>query len=203
MILNVFLSVFTLLSGCCGDSVKLKVLDKEIHVEAEKTIISFDLKVNNGSCCNFLLYNFNNETDLAFKEELFFCNGGIAAGATIFVYNEKMEVIHARIPPIPADIDYQPITAERVQQVIGEEKVRFRNSLQVIKTGESIVFSKRIDLKNFRLTPGTYYVKILYSAGDNTINMVTEDQIAEDMKKYKAKMFKGCVSSNLVKLIVE
>jgi len=203
MLLKVFVSVLTLLNDCCQDSIRLQLLSEEIHIKSGETEISFDLKVTNDSSDSFLFYNFNSHFDLAFAEESFFCNDKIAAGTTIFVYNQKMEAIYARVAPIPDDISYQQVTDERVQQVIAEERVKFRNSLHVIKIGEQAVFTKKADLKNFRLAPGIYFIKLLYSAGDNTINMVTEDQMAEDRKKHNAEIFKGCINSNLVKLIVE
>jgi hypothetical protein len=202
MLLKVLISAITLLNDSYSDSINFHLLDEEIHVKPGGTIISFDLKVKSCSENNYLLYGFNDDVESAWREEFDYCKKSIVAGLVVFVYDQKMEGVYA-VVYISEDIRYKPITDEQVQQVIAEEKVRFRNSFQIIKPREPVVFGKKVDLRDFRLVPGTYYMKLLYYEGDNIINLVTEEQMAEDRKKYKAEIFEGCIGSNLIKLIVE
>ncbi|NBP70776.1 MAG: hypothetical protein EBR30_29665 [Cytophagia bacterium] len=182
--------------------ISIEFLSKIAYVEKSKiSTVDVGIRITNNSKKNFLLYNFRTEPDQAFFEESFYCNEEIAARPSIIIYDHNMEQIHSR-PRIPAEINYKPITEEIIEEVISMEKSKFRNALQVVSAKSSVEIPLTVNLNQFPLEPGSYFMKLVYSSGTYSFNMIGQDQVDDDKSKYDSDMFSGCVSSNMIKLVV-
>jgi hypothetical protein len=158
-------------------------------------------KLVNTSDENILLYNFNRHFEHGEFSENFFCDSVfLAAERSMYVTKSNGELM----PPtgaLPDSVHGEPISIIKRQMDLS--KTWFRNSKQVIKKGETIEFSKKINLRDFYLVaPGVFYLKLLYYQHD-VLRELTQEEIESDLREYDAYLFKGCLWSNSVKLIVE
>jgi hypothetical protein len=186
-----------------SDSIDLQIVNEEIRVKSDQAAISLELKLANNTDANLLLYNFNGPPDMAFKEESFFCNGQMSARCTIVIYDDALNPIFASIPGIPKEIEYKPISAKTLQDLLKEEQLNFREALQVVKKRGTMYFQKSVNIKHFKLTPGTYFLRLLYTSGVSNLNMLDQRSITTDESANNAEMFSGCVKSNFFKVRVE
>ncbi|GHN02520.1 hypothetical protein WSM22_40090 [Cytophagales bacterium WSM2-2] len=203
VLLNFILAGCGLIDSLHSDSLRLHVIDKEIRMKQGSTTVTFNISIVNKSDSSLLLYNFNVDPDIAFREEAFFCNSKIAARGVIFVYDYHMKDLYARKSRIHDVAGYNSMTEEKLKNKLNESRLKFRDSSQIVKRGEQLVLTKKADLKNVQLTRGIYYLKFIYSSGEYTSNMVSEKDMSEDKAKYRVRIFKGCISSGVVRLIVE
>jgi hypothetical protein len=213
---RIFLRVFILFILLeCGVSnegrfLQLALLGNEVrisHVKGKRTdpcvttCANLKFSVKNFSSDNFILYNFQRFFQLGELNDSTYCDGNGAAESIAFVYNTKNEqIMSARF--LPDSIHWKPMPMEKVLDRRELSKIWFRNTKLVIRTNESLVFSRNIDFREFDLLPGSYFVKILYYQQDVS-NYITQEQLQEDIKKYDAYLLKGCLWSNSVRLIVE
>ncbi len=145
-----------------------------------------------------MLYNFFKPFIFDCIADSTFCNGFGAAEKIIFVYNSEGRQM---IPGCPShDI------ATDAKDVIGRyerNKKQFQDSLLVAwKNGEDVEFTETIDFRDFNLEPGVYQVRALYYQYDVS-RYVSDQLVAIDERRYNAQIFKGCLWSNGVKLIVK
>lgn len=183
--------------------INIELIDKIAYVDRSKVgTVDVGIRITNNSEKNLLLYNFKTEPDQAFFEESFYCNEEIAARPSIIIYDHNMEQIHSR-PRIPPEINYKPITEEVIEEVISTEKIKFRNALQVVPAESTVELSLPVNLNQFPLEPGVYFMRLVYSSGTNSFNMISQDQVDDDKSKYESEMFSGCISSNIIKLMVK
>jgi len=183
--------------------IKIELIDKIAYVDKSKLgTVDVGIRITNNSEKNLLLYNFRTEPDQAFFEESFYCNEEIAARPSTIIYDHNMKQIDSK-PRIPHEINYKPITKEVIGEVISAEKIKFRNALQVVPAKSTVEISLPVNLNQFPLEPGVYFMRLVYSSGTNSFNMISQDQIDNDKSKYESEMFSGCISSNIIKLMVK
>jgi hypothetical protein len=212
---NLCIKIFfaCLFSSCSSSNdrgmLNLFLVNKEIRIShiRERAIDScayncgdIKFKLVNTSNENIILYDFNRFFQFAELSGAAYCDSlWGSAEKFIYLYKQNGEQV---IPTgsIPDSINWKPQALKRQFEF---EKVWFRNSKQLIKSGETIEFSQNVNFRDFYLvTPGIYNLKLLYYQ-HNVSNYVTQEQVEEDVKRYDAYFFKGCLWSNSVKLIVE
>jgi hypothetical protein len=189
---------------------QLILIDNELkinHVKGSRinpcvtTCADINFRIENSSDENYMLYNFKRFFQFGELEDSVYCDGFRVAGKCIFVYAESnKQLLSASF--LPDSIHWKPMPLEKVLNRHELSKIWFRNTKLVIRSRESLKFSYNIDFREFDLLPGIYTIKILYYQ-QNILNYITENQIEEDQEKFDAEMFKGCLWSNSVKLIVE
>jgi len=204
--MRLIFSLITIINLSCSsahpsDSVELKLSDN-VNFDKGKNVVTLSFSISNSIPRNLLLYSFHNYVDQAVFEEEFYCKNRITANLALFIYNEKSEQQFAGAY-IPDSLNYKPMPHEKLQNSLVLIKEKFRKSQQILLTNQTAEFVKQVDIKDFELEPGTYYARLLYYQGDNIVNMVTPEQIEEDQIKSHADVFKGCLWSNKVKLVIE
>jgi hypothetical protein len=90
-----------------------------------------------------------------------------------------------------------------LERQMTKSKIWFRNSIQIVKKGETLNFKQQVNLRDFNLVfPGTYKLKLLYYQQD-VLREITRQELEEDIRLNDAVLFKGCLLSNDVDLVVK
>jgi len=76
------------------------------------------------------------------------------------------------------------------------------NDKLVIKPGEKRTFFVKFNIAQLDLSPGNYFLKYNYVNGLKLKLIVDEDLLYNDEKDNNAKVFYGCIQSNLVEIKV-
>jgi hypothetical protein len=188
---------------------KLQIDDAEIHINHEKgridepcvtTCTDIKFSLINASVNNFVLYNFNTRFFYAPRADSSFCEGGTAE-RFILVYDKRGKQILAISAIVPGSIE-EPKTNDQLNDFERSIEKVFVLAKQIAKSKNSISFKERINLRNFELNPGEYYLKMVYFQ-HNISRYVTKEERQAIEEEFDAEMYKGCLWSNQVKLIVD
>ncbi len=161
--------------------------------------ISFTL--TNRSEFNWLLYNFNSNFNFGVDLDSSYCTDGGVADRVIFVYNMRNEQIRAAFV-LPDSVHGVQMSMEEVLRRHERGKTDMRKYMQVVNIGSSSEFKRVIDFREFDLMPGVYFARILFFQHDLS-KYLTEQQLRSDRIENDARVFKGCLWSNTVRLIVD
>lgn len=199
------------LTGCEKklDGLNLRVLDKEIRINHNKgkinepcatTCADVHFSLNNESDINWILYDFKSKYYYGIAADSSYCGGG-AAERVMFIYNQKNEQIFASTA-LPYNLHETQMTYDRLLDSHNQIKERFLLSKQVINSHRKVDFVQNIDFREFDLKPGVYHFKLLYFQNDVS-NYITIDQSEIDKKRFDGEIYRGCLWSNPVRLIVD
>jgi hypothetical protein len=187
------------------------IIDKsELHINHKRekpdelcmyNCVDINFRLKNTLDKNILLYNFNTYFELGEFNESLFCDS-IFKSAERFVYvnrsNGKQVIPSSQIPD---SISWKSLSSIEKQMELSPSW--FRNTKQLIKKGETIEFTQRINLREFELKEtGIFSLKLLYYQHDVLLEL-TKEELSQDLKKYEADLFQGCLWSNSVPLIVD
>ena len=127
----------------------------------------------------------------------------ISGGIGLLIFNEKHEKVYA-VHIMPDSIAYKPMTLEKVQATIEKNRLKYLSETKVIKASSTLSFDKKIDLHEFSLKKGRYYLQVIGFAGESLkTKMVGEEQIEKDKKAYNAELYQGCAISNEITFRVD
>ena len=144
---------------------------------------------------NLLLYGFEGELN-RFTDLARMCNlDRVSARFALFVYDEN-GVIQYPEWSIPDSIDYQPMPKERLAYFMEEERSQYRRATRMIKANQSFVAERKIDLADFHLQSGKYFLQVGYYSGKGINQLLHEAEVAGDMRIHHATVFRGCILSN-------
>lgn len=185
-----------------AENVKLSILKDTLITLSNDPRIKLDFEVKNISLSNLILYRLKSDIsrDQIGNVEGFCEIEKISAGMTLYVFDEKNEpvtAIHWYVQGIG-----NPITKEKFDSLMSRHK---NNSLKAtVILGESEIrnFKQEVDLREFHLNKGRYFIQLLYFAGRRITNFVSEGEISNDKKLFNAEVYQGCVISNRSLLIV-
>jgi hypothetical protein len=191
-------------------SLSLVIIEDELRINhiQERVIepclyncIDIKLKLVNTTDNNILLFNFNRNIEHGEFSEIFFCDSSfLSADRLIYISNELGEIMRPS-GAIPDSVHGRPISDLKRQ--IEMEETWFINSKQIVKKGETFEFHENVNLRDFQLfEKGDYTLKILYFQHD-VLRKLTQSELESELRKHDAYLFKGCLWSNSVKLIVE
>lgn len=191
---------------------KLEIVDTELrisHFEYQNFYIDTSLnykakvryKLVNKSSNDILLYNFKRNAEFAPVEPGFFCDSLYGtAEKLIYLFRENGK---QKMPAggIPDSLNYKSPSV--LQRQFEMAKTWFRNSRQIVRKGTEIEFTDLVDFEDYVLEkPDIYYLRILYIQ-NNPSWVVSEEELVKDSGSEDVYLFKGCLWSNTIKLIVE
>jgi hypothetical protein len=203
IIITLFFFSDSIAQSVSEQSMAIEIINDSLQVFANHGEITISLKCKNFTDKNLLLYGFESELR-RYTDVVSICNvertgGGIA----LFVYNERGEIQRPEWS-IPDSIDYKPMPKERLEVILNNDRLRFINGKKIIKGSGVLYFDRKIDLKDFHLKRGRYYLQIGYYAGKGVKKvMVGEEQIEKDKKAHAAELYQGCAISNKITFRVD
>ena len=190
------------------ETLGLKIESSEVRISSQseprsspciKACAELRYKLSNNSTRTILLYNFTGNIQFGYEDAKLNCDSVWAPMATwLNLFDETMVFIPINLPLVNGGTRYIKM----------KEKwdLFFRKGMVVLRPGEQKDFSEIINFRDYRLySPGTYYVSLVYvqHAREYIEYELSPEEIDADLLSNKAILYKGCVFSNTVRLIVE
>ncbi|HEY9044499.1 MAG TPA: hypothetical protein VIN08_01325 [Ohtaekwangia sp.] len=175
----------------------------DIQVETDSSEILKDnqwlsivLRFKNNTENNLLLYGIGSHLVKNFVVEERACDlTKVGAGLALMVFDStdkrKYPVLQFHDSTHPA-----PETQEQLDAMLERGRVEFLEGTRIARSKGQVSISWSIDLFDYHLEKGTYYLKLVYFSGQGVwTNRIGETQIKQDMEVNKAKLFQGCLTS--------
>jgi hypothetical protein len=182
--------------------IEIQIVNDSLRTFSGNPEVTLSLRCKNNSSKNLLLYGFDSNL-ITIPADRLCTNDRIGGGISVVIFNEKHERVYA-VHRIPDSIDYKPIPKERFEQLMEEGRVRYLAGTKVLKGADITYTDRKLDLHEFPLRKGTYYLQIIVFAGKSLMTKrVGEEQIAKDKKIYNAELYQGCAVSNEITFRVD
>lgn len=183
--------------------IKLHISNDSINTIANDPKIKIDFRVKNDSSSNFIFYRLNSSiTKSQIGRMDLFCNPEkTGAGLMLFVYDEKLKpqtVIHWYV-----NDTNNPMTKERFDSLTNVVTINSLRATVILKTREVINFQQEIDLTEFHLEKGEYFIQLMYFSGKRVLDSINQEQLKNDKAQHNAKVFEGCIISNKINLTIK
>ena len=188
--------------SACGQPFEVQLSIDSVNFFDNGNIITVSLKCKNFSNKNLLLYGFesdlNRYTDLAR-----ICNlDRVSARFALFVYDTTGAIQYPEWS-IPDSIDYKPMPKARLDESMQKEQAQYRRATRIVKSNGTVTFERQIDLRDFKLRPGEYFLQFGYYSGKGIKQLgLDEAQIEMDEKANNAALYQGCTLSNKISFSV-
>jgi hypothetical protein len=189
--------------------VQLKILDKEVRIDSIRVrpldsyntnYVTIKYRLINATKKDILLYNPNGYVVPDEYEGNETCDS-LWGVADWYLYVHRLN--GERIMPDSHTLALPFDGSIKSSYDQGDLTSTFIRSKIVIKKGDSIAFEGRLSFRDYDLSKGSeYIVKVLFIQND-VLKMISKDQLQNDSRELNAYLFKGCLWSNSVKLIVE
>lgn len=187
-----------------GQSIQINILDTALVVNTVDAKIAFELQCKNKLKSTLLLYGFNGSFGgpPAKIERLCDYIDNMSAGCALYIYDSALK---KRGPKayLRKSFHYQPMPKSRLDSIMAAQHLQYLEATEVVKGFSTMSVKIEMDLHEYELEQGTYYLQIAYFSGKEISARVEEDQIMKDMKTFDAILFQGCVLSNRVMFRVE
>ncbi|MBT1699009.1 hypothetical protein KK083_19095 [Fulvivirgaceae bacterium PWU4] len=204
ILLDLLIYIF-ILTSCSSsqESLEIELLNDSVSITTGDSEVALTLACRNGGTENLLLYgimsNLRTNADI---ERL--CNiNRVGGGVGLMLLNQSMSPVHV-IESIPDSIDYKQYDNKHFSQEMEKGKARFLAGTRILKASEVLNLEMIVNIRQFNLKPGRYYIQMVYYAGkglkDNFV--VGEEQIEKDMKLFDAVLYQGCAVSNKISITV-
>lgn len=198
-------TILTILSLAMGlqteDSIRLTIKQDTLVVDKSSPQISFSMTVENKFKDKFLMYSFKKLSE-ALDGDSFYCDGDISSGNSVFLYDSKGKQQYITISFNKGIYD-EPVTEEDLRRNHERIKQQVVKDLIVLQPDSTTQYDQTFNLENFKLSLGEYDLYLIYYSGNLLFDMLGRSVIEEAQKRYSAQVFKGCIKSNTVKIIVE
>lgn len=188
---------------------KLRINDEYIRINHEigridepcvTTCADINFSLINETSTNYVLYNFRNMFHYSARADSLYCEGG-SSEKFVIIYDSKLKQVFSLSSILPGSIE-EPKTNDELRDFVKNIKDGYMKQKQVVESEAVLNFNQEINLRNFELAPGEYYLKVLYFQ-HNISRYVTMEERQAIEKEFEAEAYKGCLWSNPVKLIVD
>jgi hypothetical protein len=201
--------LFSLIVTANAQSVEVNMIEIEIandslKVSASTPEVVLSLRCKNNSSRNLLLYGFGGSNVLKVGTDRLCANQDrISGGIGLLIFNDKHERVYA-VLSMPDSIAYKPMPLEQVEATIEKNRLKYLLETKVVQGDSTLCFEKKIDLNEFSLRKGRYYLQVIGYAGKSLkTKMVGEEQIEKDKKAHNAELYQGCAISNEITFRVD
>jgi hypothetical protein len=183
-------------------SIEIEVLTDSGQVVVEDEKINLNLRCQNFCDQNLLLYGFDSDFNSFTTIDQICDVDHTSARFALFIYDENSEI---RQPDWSlGDIDYKPMPAESLEAFMKTKKLQYLTETRVIAGNAVIIFRRNIDLKDYHLTKGNYYLQVGYYSGVGVEKaLIGKTQIEKDKVTYNAQLYQGCSISNKIRFVVK
>jgi hypothetical protein len=183
--------------------IKLSILNDTLSTTSGDPRINLSFSVRNCSNLNLIIYELNSKIIRdAFGSMDPYCDQETTSAAVI------LYVFDAAAKPITAIHWYvndlrNPMTSMKLDSLMSVHKDSYLSRAVVLKKLQRENFQQEIDLREFKLARGQYFIQLLYFAGKRIRNFVTEDDMLKDTVHFDGTVFQGCLVSNKCVLMVQ
>jgi hypothetical protein len=194
-------------AGLRAQSVNENVLNVQIVNDSLQTFASspeviISLRCENNSRKSLLLYGFDSNMITIPADRLCANIERVGGGISVIIHSEKRERVYA-VHTMPDSIAYKEMAEEKFAQLMKDADRRYLAGTKVLKRSITYI-DKKLDLHEFPLARGTYYLQIIVFAGRSLMTKaVGEQQIETDKKLYNAELYQGCAISNEITFRVD
>jgi hypothetical protein len=183
-----------------SDTIAIEIVTLQVSEINTKATIA--VKLQNLTDKNLLLYGFESEFN-RFANVNSICDVSRAGGKfALFIYDENNTIVEAEWRTHNNDSDF-PVTTEQLETMKKQERLNYLSEKRLIKKNESTNFEREIDLKDYHLIRGVYYLQLGYYSGKAIEQVVSKTQVDRDKLSNGAELFQGCAISNRILLIVK
>lgn len=216
------LLITTSLFFCTGMEERAKIdyriLEKEVRLSSKNSNFEISIELENSTDHNFILYRFHTVYS-PFLSDSLLCVEREGAGNAIFITDSlgKRMPDEITIEMHGEDYPQRKVMDDSWTHVLKKVRSEYSDGKETIKAGQKRIVRLKFEMKNdpaFRnLKPGEYLTYLMYYAGDDLtravdgsplrVGLIEETTIKADEKRYAAKVFKGWIRTNQIKLIVE
>ena len=181
-------------------SIKIHIADTALVADVIDKKISIHFECKNLTDSTLILYGINGSFRIfpTKIENLWQYETKMSAGRALYIYNSSLKKIGTRAPMISPDIDHKPLPESKFDSLIAAGRSKYLKGKKVIKAYETIRLTQEIDIKEYELAKGTYYIQIVYFSGPMTSAMVAPEQIEKDKNESNGTVFHGIAISNRV-----
>lgn len=178
---------------------EIEIMEDSIAILKEVPQMLLSIRIKNNSEHNMLLYGLGSNV-LNNSEMDRLCNPRLVGGGLgIFIFNEQNKRQYSSWS-IPDSIDHKPMPREKFEELMKQGTEKYLRGTRVAIKSDFSFFQRRIDLQQYMLKRGTYYLQVVYYSGvgikDNYV--VGEEQIERDRQFYNAEIYQGCAVSNRI-----
>lgn len=183
-------------------NIQLSILKDTLTTRSDDPRINLSFSVKNGSNSSFILYELNSKIvrDRFGTIDPYCAQENTSAAIILYVFDEESKpvtAIHWYINDLR-----NPMTKERFDSIMSSHKESYLKRAVILKKFQEEDFEQEIDMQEFQLEKGRYFIQLLYFAGKRIRNFVTEDEILKDKAHFGAEVFQGCLISDKRVLIV-
>ena len=126
----------------------------------------------------------------------------VSSGFGMILYDIDGEEVFASLE-IKDSFNHKPVTKQDVDSVVRKAGNRFMRDTLVLKKFSSRNFERKIDLHDYGIEKGVYFIRVIFYCGQKITFYINEGKITSDCKSLHAKLYQGCSLSNKIKLIVK
>jgi hypothetical protein len=185
--------------------IEIQIINDSLQTFSDKPELTISLRCKNDSDKNLLLYGFGGSNVLKVGADRLCANQDrISGGIGLLIFNEKHERVYAVLSIHNDSTAYKPMTREKLEERMNQNRLKYLTETKVIEGGSILDFDKTIDLHEFPLRKGTYFLQVIGFAGKSLkTKLVGEEQIEKDKKANNAELYQGCAISNEITFRVD
>lgn len=183
--------------------IRLSILADTLTTTSDKHNIHIPFSVQNNSDKNVILYELMGSIGRdQFGAMWPYCQDDKKGAAIIlFAFDslcKPVTAIHWYVNDLK-----RPMTGQRFDSIMSADKETYLARTLLLGKYQINKFKREIDLEEFHLKKGQYFIQLLYFSGIHIRHFVTDGEILRDKKAFNAEVFQGCLTSNKSVLLVE
>jgi len=183
-------------------SIEIEILTASGQVIAEDGKINLRLRCKNFSDQRLLLYGFESELNTFTNVDRICDIDHTSARFALFIYDENNQIIQPDWSI--GEVDYKPMPSDSLAAFMKTKRLQYLTETRVINSNDVVDFEKWIDLKDYHLKKGNYYLQFGYYSGVGVEKaMVGRAQIERDKVTNNAELYQGCAISNKIMIEVD
>lgn len=183
--------------------VKLSIVQDSLVTTWDEPTINLDFGIKNCSNSNLILYEFNSTIIRDGLGTLApYCDQEKTSAAVILYITDSISKPVTAIHWYVNDLR-NPMTKNRLDSIMTVHKDTYLHRAVILDAFNRECFTQEIDLQEFHLQKGQYFVQLLYFSGKRIRNFVTNDDMRKDKRRFNAEIFQGCVVSNKSVLLIK
>lgn len=186
-----------------GSLLQIQIVNDSLQTFADNPKVTISLSCKNNGNTDLLLYGLDNLLTTGVREDILKDPERVSASFALFIFNEKHERVYG-VWSMPDSIAYKPMPREKLEARMEKNRLEYISKKKVLTGNSTLNFDKKIDLHEFPLKNGTYYLQLIYFSGKRLMTkLVGEAQIEQDKKTHNADLFQGYATTNQITFRVD
>lgn len=185
-------------------SILIEVRNSGGEVGRSNSIVDLSVLCSSRTSDNILLYGILSNLIFDIDQQVLCDTEKVGAGLCIQVFDSADRRVPAEID-LHRDGYNRYLPTDVFIDKLARNRDKFLKGTKVLSFGDTLMFNRTIDLRNFHLKPGYYELQVVYYSGKGIYDdfVVGHDRVKQDEILYEAKPFQGCAISNRIQLVVQ